>query len=121
MHYPETDYSPSELPARHLTAEHSSFTTGHGRLLMAAPADRQQFQCHRQICYPLPVGTDSRPRWPDNFDCGFRIRDAAVVAVIFLTVVVPSAGVKAAELNECREMLIKGDYQACIEATHEAI
>ena len=88
---------------------------------MAAPADRQQFQCHRQICYPLPAGTASRPRLPDNFDRGFRIRDAAVVAVIFLTVVVPSAGVKAAELNECREMLIKGDYQACIEATHEAI
>ncbi len=88
---------------------------------MAAPADRQQFQCHRQICYPLPAGTASRPRLPDNFDRGFRIRDAAVVAVIFLTVVVPSAGVKAAELNECREMFIKGDYQACIEATHEAI
>jgi len=121
MHYPETDYSPSELRARHLTAEHSPFTTGHGRSLMAAPADRQQFQCHRQICYPLPVATDSCPRLPDNFDRGFRIRDAAVVAVIFLTVVVPSAGVKAAELNECREMLIKGDYQACIEATHEAI
>ena len=88
---------------------------------MAAPADRQQFQCHRQICYPLPAGTASRPRLPDNFDRGFRIRDAAVVAAIFLTVVVPSAGVKAAELNECREMFIKGDYQACIEATHEAI
>ena len=88
---------------------------------MAAPADRQQFQCHRQICYPLPAATASRPRLPDNFDRGFRIRDAAVVAVIFLTVVVPSAGVKAVELNECREMLIKGDYLACIEATHEAI
>lgn len=88
---------------------------------MAAPADRQQFQCHRQIYYPLPAGTASRPRLPENFDRGFRIRDAAVVAVIFLTVVVPSAGVKAAELNECRELLIKGDYQACIEATHEAI
>lgn len=88
---------------------------------MAAPADRQQFQCHRQIFCPLPAATTSRPRLPGNIDRSFRVRVATAVAVIFLTVVVPSASVKAAELAECRELLVKGDYQACIEATHEAI
>jgi tetratricopeptide (TPR) repeat protein len=88
---------------------------------MAAPADRQQFLCHRQIRCPLPAATAFRPRLASNFDHSFRLRVAVAVAVIFLAVVVPSANVKAAELTECRDMLIKGDYQACIEATHEAI
>ena len=88
---------------------------------MAAPADRQQFQCHRQICYALPVATASRPRLASNLDYLFGMRVAAAVAVIFLAVVAPTVHVKAAELTECRDMLIKGDYQACIEATHEAI
>jgi tetratricopeptide (TPR) repeat protein len=121
MHYPETDSNPPELRDRHLTAEHSPFTTGHGRSLMAAPGDRQQFQCHRQIRYALPAATASRPRFLSDFDGPLRIRFASVLTVFFLTVAVPSADTKAAELAECREMLIKGDYQACIEATHEAI
>ncbi len=88
---------------------------------MAAPADRQQFQRHRQICYPLPDGAAPRSRLLSDFNGPLRIRLAWALAVFFLAVAVPSADTKAAELAECREMLIKGDYQACIEATHEAI
>lgn len=88
---------------------------------MAAPADRQQSQCHRQICYALPAATASRPRLLNDVDGPRRIGVATLLTVFFLTVVVPFADTKAAELTECRDMLIKGDYQACIEATHEAI
>lgn len=88
---------------------------------MAAPADRQQFQCHRQICYALPAATASRPRLLNDVDRPRRVCVATLLTVFLVTVFVRSADTKAAELTECRDMLIKGDYQACIEATHEAI
>jgi tetratricopeptide (TPR) repeat protein len=91
---------------------------------MAAPADALQFQCHRQIPYPLPAATASRPNPPsDNIGQNFvgQFFLAGLLASFLLTIAAPSAETQAAELAECRAMLIRGDYQSCIEATHEAI
>tara|TARA_R110002072_G_scaffold173600_2_gene328284 strand:+ start:55109 stop:57658 length:2550 start_codon:yes stop_codon:yes gene_type:complete len=46
---------------------------------------------------------------------------AFLLATFLLTPVGPGRAVTAAELAECREMLIHGDYETCIHATHEAI
>ena len=86
---------------------------------MAAPADALQFQCHRQTRYPVPAATASRPN-PQSDSVG-QIFLACLLASFLLTVAAPSAVTQAAELAECRDMLIHGDYQSCIEATHEAI
>lgn len=86
---------------------------------MAATADTQQFQYHRQIRYPLPAATASRPKLLS--DSIIRIFLAGLLPSILLTIADLPAESHAAELAECRGMLIKGDYQTCIEATHEAI
>ena len=86
---------------------------------MAAPADALQFQCHRQTRYPVPAATASRPN-PQSDSVG-QIFLACLLASFLLTVAAPSAVTQAAELAECRDMLLHGDYQSCIEATHEAI
>ena len=44
-----------------------------------------------------------------------------MLAVWLLTLIFPPQISRAAELAECRAMMIRGDYQACILATHEAI
>jgi tetratricopeptide (TPR) repeat protein len=86
---------------------------------MAATADTQQFQYHRQIRYPLPAATASRLKLLS--DSIIRTFLAGLLPSFLLTIAALPAESRAAELAECRAMLIKGDYQACIEATHEAI
>lgn len=90
---------------------------------MAAPADRLQSQSHRQSHQQSPVAAGSRSlRIPKRAD---RARPATTLTILLATCllafVLPAQAVQAAELAECREMLIRGDYQECILATHEAI
>lgn len=90
---------------------------------MAAPADRLQSQSHRQSHQQSPVAAGSRSlRIPKRAE---RARPATTLTILLatclLTFVLPARVVQAAELAECREMLIRGDYQECILATHEAI
>lgn len=90
---------------------------------MAAPADRLQSQSHRQSHQQSPVAAGARSRRiPKRAD---RARPATTLTILLatclLTFVLPAQAVQAAELAECREMLIRGDYQECILATHEAI
>ncbi|MDA0807866.1 MAG: peptidase MA family metallohydrolase [Planctomycetota bacterium] len=90
---------------------------------MAAPADRLQSQSHRQSHQQSPVAAGSRSlRIPKRAE---RARPATTLTILLatclLTFVLPARAVQAAELAECREMLIRGDYQECILATHEAI
>jgi hypothetical protein len=90
---------------------------------MAAPADRLQSQSHRQSHQQSPVAAGARSRRiPKRAE---RARPATTLTILLatclLTFVLPAPAVQAAELAECREMLIRGDYQECILATHEAI
>ena len=86
---------------------------------MAAPADRQQLQCHRQTCFSSPVATAPRSCLVN----GRAVRNSliAMLTILFVVVVDPSMSARAAELTECRAMLIRGDYQECIQTTHEAL
>jgi tetratricopeptide (TPR) repeat protein len=90
---------------------------------MAAPADRLQSQSHRQSHHQLPVAGGSRSRsTPKRADRAYPTTTLTILLVTFLlTFALPARLVQAAELAECREMLIRGDYQECILATHEAI
>ena len=95
------------------------FRTGHGRSLMAAPADRLHFQCHRQFGNTLPVVPGSRSQ--PLLTSPVRVCRAAVLMSLLLTACAITKPARAAELAECRTMLIRGDYESCIHATHEAI
>ena len=86
---------------------------------MAATADRLQAQRHRQNRLSLPAVFGSRLQ--PAAKSGFRECLATVLAVWLLTLIFPPQMSRAAELAECRAMMIRGDYQACILATHEAI
>ena len=90
---------------------------------MAAPADRLQSQSHRQSHHQLPVAGGSRSRsTPKRADRAYPTTTLTILLVTcLLTFALPARLVQAAELAECREMLIRGDYQECILATHEAI
>lgn len=86
---------------------------------MAASADRLHLQCHRRFSNTLPVVAipHFRPvRSPS-------VRGCCTIVLTSLVLIVGafSAPVRAAELAECREMLIRGDYESCIHASHEAI
>ncbi|MFT4556721.1 MAG: tetratricopeptide (TPR) repeat protein [Planctomycetaceae bacterium] len=86
---------------------------------MAATADRLRTQRHRQnrLSVPAVFGSRLQPA-PKS---GFRECLATMLAVWLLTLIFPPQISRAAELAECRAMMIRGDYQACILATHEAI
>jgi predicted Zn-dependent protease len=86
---------------------------------MAAPADRLHFQCHRQFGNTLPVVPGSRSQ--PLLTSPVRVCHAAVLMSLLLTACAITKPAHAAELAECRTMLIRGDYESCIHATHEAI
>lgn len=86
---------------------------------MAATADRLHFQCHRQFSKTLPVASDLRPNVATRRT--HSRRQLLRTACLLLTLVGLPVDASAAELAECREMLIRGDYKTCIHATHEAI
>ena len=90
---------------------------------MAAPADRLQSQRHWQNHQqsPVVVVLRSRPSPKCADRAGLTTTLAFLLATFLLTPVGPGRAVTAAELAECREMLIHGDYETCIHATHEAI
>jgi predicted Zn-dependent protease len=86
---------------------------------MAATADRLHFLRHRQFRQALPVVAVSRSQFlpsTSRFVCR-----AVALTSLFLAVALSSQMSRAAELAQCRAMMIRGDYQACILATHEAI
>ena len=86
---------------------------------MAATADRLQFLCHRQFCKALPVVAASHSQSVPTHHV--RACRTAVLASLLLITCANSDFAQAAELAECREMLIRGDYESCIHASHEAI
>ena len=86
---------------------------------MAAPADRLHFQCHRQFRHTLPVVPDSRSQ--PLLMHPVRVCRAAVLTSLLLAACAITSRAHAAELAECRTMLIRGEYESCIHATHEAI
>jgi len=86
---------------------------------MAATADRLHFLRHRQFRQALPVVAVSRSQFlpsTSRFICR-----AAALTSLFLAVGLSPQVSRAAELAECRAMMIRGDYQACILTAHEAI
>lgn len=86
---------------------------------MAATADRLHFQCHRQFSDTAPVLATPRSQLTLSGFRAFRLSAPAPFLLLIVLAVPPVAC--AAELAECREMLIHGDYETCIHATHEAI
>lgn len=86
---------------------------------MAATADRLHFLRHRQFRQALPVVAVSRSQLLSSTPK--FISRAVILTSLLLAVVFSPRVSRAAELAECREMMIRGDYQACILATHEAI
>lgn len=86
---------------------------------MAALADRLHFQCHRQYSHVLPVVV--APRSHTIGRSAVRACGAVVLTCLALILSAFPTPAQAAELAECREMLIRGDYEACIHASHEAI
>lgn len=86
---------------------------------MAATADRLHFQCHRQFSDTSPVVAAPRSQFTPKRSRSFSLF-APALCLLLLVLAAPTAAC-AAELAECREMLIRGDYESCIHATHEAI
>lgn len=86
---------------------------------MAATADRLHFQCHRQLSDAVPVVVTPRSQLTLK-GCGVLRLSAPALCLLLIALATPSNAC-AAELAECREMLIRGDYETCIHATHEAI
>ena len=86
---------------------------------MAASADRLHFQCHRQFYHTLPVVVVPRSQFASG-RFPLPLLSALLTGVLLIIWANPGPA-QAAELAECREMLIRGDYEACIHASHEAI
>ena len=86
---------------------------------MPAPADRQRSLRHRQFCSTSPVVRSLRTRYRD---VAHSIRQLVLfLAVVFTLLLGGFQQANAAELAECRTMLIRGDYTTCIHETHAAI